>query len=248
MNFAIKSFYDIPSYKEALKWGFLRSTLYFLFLCVLFAASAFVTIYAPIRTGYSENIDGLKDALSRVKIVGGKIQAYKGPQIQIKDAHGNVYGIISETFIDATKTKGLIFSIEGTRLSMYQGSQEMSLDLSQMQYGGVENLAQTLPPWNTVRFVVMPAMTFAAALSVNFWNMLTTGMLILIIDIPRRLLRMSRCIKLAMLSSTPALALNLLYALAFGQFLPNFAILTVSAGMAYFVYVKIGKTALPERK
>ena len=131
---------------------------------------------------------------------------------------------------------------------MYQGSQEMSLDLSQMQYGGVENLAQTLPPWNTVRFVVMPAMTFAAALSVNFWNMLTTGMLILIIDIPRRLLRMSRCIKLAMLSSTPALALNLLYALAFGQFLPNFAILTVSAGMAYFVYVKIGKTALPERK
>jgi|GEM_PF-5761797 len=243
MDSPLKYFHDISAYARVLLWGWGKTALYFVFLCALFAAAALRTIYPPVQASYAENIDSLKNALSEIKIEGGKVQPYAGADIELKDAGGNVYGIISQKFLDANRTKNLVFSIEGTRLGVYQDSEEVSFDLSSFDYADAKNLAQTLPTWRVVKFCLLPSIAFAAAISVVFWNAAMLGIFMFLIDIPRRRFALGQCLKLATAALTPALAVNLAYACIFGGFLPNAAILVISGAMMFCVRAAILRKA-----
>ena len=85
MIFFTKVFYDINTYKKVLKWGVIKTCTYFFILCTILTVSLLITVYTPIKTNYVECIENVKDALSKIKIIDGKVVPLKEGSIQIKD-------------------------------------------------------------------------------------------------------------------------------------------------------------------
>lgn len=233
MPFFAKIFYDPRACKAAAGWGVLRTTAHFALLCAITGASIFATIYQPVKKAYSQNIGALAGALENVKIKDGKIAPYSGKNIEVKNAEGGVFAIISEKSIDANTAKKLAFSIESQRLSIYSPEGEISFDLGGMDFGAAENLAQTLPSWDTLAAVAVPAVSLAMAVSIMAWRAFMLGAFAFIIDIPHRRLRLANSLKLAVAASTPAAAIGLAYSLAAGRVLPEAASMAISALVLY---------------
>ncbi len=241
MKFLAKLFYDIPTYAKCLKWGKTKTIFYLLLIAFITATSAYVTIYNPIKKAYFENIGELKTQLANIKIVNGKIQPYSGNELSIKDTTGETFAIISPKVIDVHKTKNLIFSIEGKRLSIYQSGEEMSFNLDSFDFGNASNFAETIPSWNDVQFIIMPFVVFMISLSITIWHSLMLGTFAFIIDIPHKRLRTFNSIKMAIVASTPAAIIALIYALIFKQMLPDYIVMIISTAMLYFVVINLIK-------
>lgn len=234
MPFFIKTFYDMPAYAAALRWGALRALAYFMFVCALVAASAFITVYNPVKAAYEKNIAAIAGALENVKIKDGKIIPFDGAAIAVNSPEGEPVGIISKTSIDANTAKKLAFSIEGKRLTIYQPNGEISFDLGSVDFGSAENLAQALPTWGMLKWTAIPAVAFAMAVSLMSWHAFMLGTFAFIMDIPHKCLRFGNSLKLAVAASTPAALLGLGYSIASGKMLPEAATMLVSAALVYF--------------
>ncbi len=241
MKFLIKLFYDVPTYAKCLRWGIFKTLLYLLFIALITATSGYLTICEPIKKAYFENIGELKTQLANIKIENGKIQPYLGNELAIKDALGETFAIVASKAIDVHKTKNLIFSIEGKRLSIYQAGEEMSFDLGSFDFGNASNFAETLPSWNDVQFIIMPFVVFLISLSITIWHSLMLGTFAFIIDIPHKRLRAFNSIKMGILASTPAAIISLMYTLAFRQMLPDYIVMIISTAMLYFVVINLIK-------
>lgn len=234
-------FYDVESYRIAFGWGAAKCAGVFVLCCALFALAACLVVYAPVKKGFDENIGAVRSALKEVKIEKGKVVPIAGTDIEIKSPDGAVFAVVSKSPIDANKTRDLLFSIEGTRLSLYRDGSEMPFDLNSFEYGDARDLAQILPDWATVAFFVMPFVAFVSAVSVQMWHVFMLGAFAFIMDIPRGKFGMAKCLKLSLAVSVPAVCVNLAVVLGFGVMLPDVAVVAVSAVLLYFVYAALAR-------
>ncbi len=227
-----------------MKWNALKCMSMFLFLCTLLSASVFYGIYPSIKTSYDENIDNVKNALANIKIVDGKIQPLKDKSIEIKDKEGNVFAILSAKAIDINKLKNLLFTIEGQRLSIYQNGDETSFNLSNMDFGNnskFTSLANVIPSWDFIKYCILPTTIFFTSISICLWNVLMLATFAFIVDMPHRLIGFYNSIKLAITASTPAVIINLVYAIFFSKILPESAMMIITVVVLYYVIVNIIK-------
>ena len=236
--FIIKTFYDINTYKNVLKWGFVKTFSYFVFICVLFSVSILQIVSQPLKESYNANIANIKTALEKVTIENGEM---KIPQknIEIKNPSGKLIGIISNSFIDANTAKDLVFSIEKNRFSIYPNGEEMSFSLNGINFGNVKNLAEVLPTWNDIKYIILPMATLASGVSVIIWRVLMLASFAFIMDIPRRRLRFSKSVKLAIITQTPVCILAIIFAFVLDRILPDSAAMVISAIILYYAYINI---------
>lgn len=238
MKFIAKTFYSIDVYQSVLKWGFIKTSLYFIFICFLFSLSLLKIISQPVKESYNANIANVKTALQKVAIENGQIK-YPQTNIEIKNSAGKTIGIVSKDFLDANTAKNLVFSIENNRFSIYPNGEEMSFNLQGINFAPAKNLAEILPTWNDVKFVILPVATLASALSVIVWRMLMLATFAFIMDIPHRRLRFVKSLKLAIVAQTPASLLGILFAITLNRILPDSASLAISAIILYFACINI---------
>ena len=242
MIFFTKVFYDINTYKKVLKWGVIKTCTYFFILCTILTVSLLITVYTPIKTNYVECIENVKDALSKIKIIDGKVVPLKEGSIQIKDKNNKVFAIISANAIEPTKIKELLFSIEGTRFSMYQDGKELSINMNDLDFGKSEtaqSLADAIPPWSFIKFFILPATMFFTCVSISLWNIIVLGTFAFIVDMPYKQIKLLNALKLAIVASTPAIFINLIYAILFSKIMPESVIVLISAIMLYYVSINI---------
>ncbi|MBO5254475.1 MAG: DUF1189 family protein [Opitutales bacterium] len=242
MQFFIKLFYDVNTYIKILKWNAIKVASYFIFLCILLSTSITYCIYPSIKKSYDDNIVSIKDALTHIKVVDGEIQPLVNRTIEINDADGNVYAILSSKAIDIKKLKNLVFSIEGKRFSLYQNNEEMSFNLSNLYFDkSIKNLADVIPNWTSIKYFILPLTIFFTCISICLWHILMLATFAFIVDMPHRFLRFFNSIKLAVTASTPAIIINFVYSIITAKILPESIIMVISAILLYYIVINITK-------
>ena len=242
MQFFIKLFYDVNTYIKILKWNAIKVASYFIFLCILLSTSITFSIYPSIKKSYDDNIENVKDALTNIKVIDGKIQPLINRTIEVKDAQGNVFAILSSNVIDIKKLKNLVFSIEGQRFSLYQNNEEMSFNLSNLYFDkNIKNLADIIPTWASIKYFILPITIFFTSISICLWHILMLATFAFIVDMPHRFLRFFNSIKLAITASTPAVIINFVYSIITAKVLPESIMMIITAMLLYYVVINTTK-------
>lgn len=246
-----KLFFRLDAYFKALKWGALKTTATFAFLCAVFAFNTAVVLRAPIAKFYDANAETLKEALAQVKFQNGAFVLPEN-EIDIKDSTGTLYGIISKKPIDANKVKNIAFAVEGERLIFFQNGEENAFELSKIFSASPNADAQTAATKNTKTFsladfvptkaemehVYIPSLAAITAVFVVVWRIALLGAFAFLLDIPRRRLRLGKSLKLAMLATVPPSIFALCFSLAFGRLLIEPVVLILAAAIVYRVSKK----------
>lgn len=244
-------FFRLDAYFKALRWGTLKTTATFAFLCAVFAFNTALVLRAPIAEFYNANAETLKAALAQVKFQNGAF-ALPENEVDIKDSNGTVYGIISKKPIDANRVKNIVFAVEGERLIFFQNGEENAFELSKMfpqeksanTQQQAENGAKTfsladfVPTKTEMERVYIPSLSAITAGFVVVWRIALLGAFAFLLDIPRRRLRLGKSLKLAMLATVPPSVFALCFSLAFGRLLIEPVVLILAAVIVYRVSKK----------
>jgi len=217
-------------------WRF-KAAAYFLLLSAVSGLGIFLAAYAPMEQLYSETLSLSAEKLRGVKIEGGKVVTPDGKDVVLQAAGGEPFAVASQNYIDANKTRGLLFAFEKDRLTLYMpdGSETF---ISAKDLGEIPDVSVMIPPKKLLLFALLPAIAAAAALFMNSFCLAIMTPACFIFSRPSYPLSLAKSAKLALFSLTPATLIDFVSAAVFGQASIGIAYALVSGITALFLIKK----------
>ncbi len=228
--------------KAVLTWNW-KIFAVFALLSAISALGIMLGTYKPLENIYDNTIQQAIEGLKNVKIKDGKIITPNAQDISLKDADGNVFAIASQNYIDANKTKALLFALEKDRITLYMpdGSETF---FSAKEYkpiiGKNEITADTLiPEKKLLLFVFLPilSITFSLVINTMYTLMMTAATFVLSRTI-YPILTFTQCIKLAIIALAPSTIIDFVFATFLGQPILGFVYALISGGIVFYLLKK----------
>ena len=236
-----KSFWSVKAYAFAVyswKW---RMAAYFFVLSLAASVVPYLSADRMVSAVMKRDIPEIERKLAGVEIVDWRVRTPGGGDIEFKNASGVVYGVVTQNFVDATKTKGLLFSLEGDRLTLYADGNEHTLLLKTLSPDRKDfNASELLLYYAAMAKRALPAASFAVALtSVLIYALLLSLAVFILAQTRMPGLGWVRCFKLAVLSLTPAVFVDLALFVLTGIPLQPFLMGLISVFTIYRVVLKM---------
>ena len=245
-----KSFWSVPAYKSAVFYWRWKAAVYFALITAISAAAAVLILQKPADEFYTGFISPAVEAFKGVKIVGGKISTPEGKDIVVKNSSGAAYAMASQNYIDAFKTKDLLFAFENDRLSFYApDSPEIFYPLAvfEAELEG-RDITVLAPPKEFFKGVLLPVMASAITVLMNatYLAVLTMAAFIMSRTIYPKL-GFLRCAKLAMIALTPSLFADIAAMSFMSQPVAGFFYAAISCGFVFFALKGFAKADAPAK-
>ena len=233
------SFGSVEAYRRAVfvwKW---RAAAYFLLLSIISAVSAVVATHGTIESFYDTAVEPALKQLANVKIENGRVKTPGGADIEMKTRDGKVFAVATENYVDASKTKGLVFAFEGDRATFYMpdGNETFFTLKGYEQMLGKRGVDALFPPKGLLLWGIAPlACFFMFVLPMN--AMFLAIMSVAAFILSRTLypfLTFAQCMKLSLAALTPSVAVDIVSVLAFGSAAQGFVYALVSGGMVFYI-------------
>ena len=229
-----------------LQWRW-KALLYFVILSIISAIGIIITTYKPLDEIYNTTINSAIDSLKSVKIQDGKIITPDGKDVLMKTPDGSIFAIASQNYIDANKTKGLLFSLEKDRITIYMPDSSESFiqarDYQPIFQEKELNASSLIPSKEIMLTFFLPAISlgFAVFMNLMYALMMTIACFILSRTIYPTI-TFWQCVVLALIALTPSTLLDFVLATIFGQAVFGFVYALISGGIAYYLLKKFALT------
>lgn len=220
-----------------------KAIVYFIILSMISAIGVVLTAYKPIENIYDQTINNAIDILKTVKIQGGKIITPDGKDVYLKNPDGSIFAIASQNYIDANKTKGLLFALEKDRITIYMPDGTESF-VSAKDYKPIfdnkeVNASAIIPEKKIMLHFFLPIISVCFAI---FMNLMYTLMMTMACFILSRtiypILTFGQCAVLALIALTPSALLDFISAVFIGQAIFGFIYALISGGVAFYLLKK----------
>ena len=237
------SVFDCNACKIAvLQWRW-KVVFYFLLLSIISAIGISISAYKPLDEIYNTTINNAIETLKTIKIQDGKIITPDGNDVLMKNPDGSLFAIASQNYIDANKTKGLLFSLEKDRITIYMpdGSESFikAKDYQPIFKQKEINASALIPSKEVMLYFFLPIISLFFAIFMNLMYALMLTMACFILSrtmFPRLTIWQSSV--LALIALTPSTLLDFVSATIFGQAVFGFIYALISGGVAYYLLKK----------
>ena len=235
------SVFDCNACKIAvLQWRW-KVVFYFLLLSIISAIGISISAYKPLDEIYNTTINNAIETLKTIKIQDGKIITPNGNDVLMKNPDGSLFA--SQNYIDANKTKGLLFSLEKDRITIYMpdGSESFikAKDYQPIFKQKEINASALIPSKEVMLYFFLPIISLFFAIFMNLMYVLMLTMACFILSrtmFPRLTIWQSAV--LALIALTPSTLLDFVSATIFGQAVFGFIYALISGGVAYYLLKK----------
>ena len=220
-----------------------KAVLYFVILSIISAVGITLTAYKPLENIYDQTINNAIDILKTVKIQDGKIITPEGKDVYLKNPDGSIFAIASQNYVDANKTKGLLFALEKDRITIYMpdGSESFvsAKDYKPIFDNKEVNASAIIPEKKIMLNFFLPLISMCFAVFINLMYALMMTMACFILSRTMYpILTFWQCTVLALISLTPSVLLDFISAVFIGQAVFGFVYALISGGVAYYLLKK----------
>lgn len=243
---ALKSFNPPAAYADAAfnwKW---KAIAYFIFLCVIAAAAGALMSAKYVGDFYDNYAAPAMADMDKIEISTSGVKTPDGKPVELKSKSGKVFAIATPDRLDAAKVKGLLFSIEGDRISIYaSGLPEQSIPLdSAVANGETVKLSEMFPSKNAMLFAILPTLYLATAAFMNIIYILAMGLAaktLALTAMPS--LGYLKCVKIALIAITPPTLIDLLVMAVAGTPMPGIIFATITGVLVWLAVRAMSKNA-----
>lgn len=242
------SFGNTDAYKNAVfgwKW---KSVLYFFLLSLLSSASAMLATHRVLGEFYDGSIAPALELLKGVKVENGRVKTPDGADVELRGRDGKVFAVASQNYVDAVKTKDLMFAFERDRVSFYLpdgGETFFSLAGYDKLLDG-RGVDAMLPSKNTLLYIIAPlACLFLFVIPTNaVFVSLTTIAAFVLSRTVYPILTFWQSARLALCALTPSIVVDIVSVSAFGNPVNGFVYALISGGMVFYVLKSFARSAV----
>ena len=184
--------------------------------------------------------------MDKIEISTSGVKTPDGKPVELKSKSGKVFAIATPDRLDAAKVKGLLFSIEGDRISIYaSGLPEQSIPLdSAVANGETVKLSEMFPSKNAMLFAILPTLYLATAAFMNIIYILAMGLAaktLALTAMPS--LGYLKCVKIALIAITPPTLIDLLVMAVAGTPMPGIIFATITGVLVWLAVRAMSKNA-----
>ncbi len=248
---ALFSFFRPETCKEAvLNWRW-NSIIFFAWLSATSAIGVIIGAREPLEKIYDDTMSRARDTLKTIKIQDGKIITPDGKDVFFKSPDGSIFGVASQNYIDANKTKGLIFALEKDRITLYTpngGETFFSAKDYKPIIGDSPTTADSLiPPKDIMMSVFLPTLAIVFAISMNLmYALMMTAACYILSRTIYPMLTFWQSAKLAIIALAPSTIIDFLSVTLLGQATLGFVYALISGGVAFYLLKKFALSETPK--
>ncbi len=234
-----ESFWSVAAFKRAAydwKW---KGILYFLLLCAVSSVGATFVAFGQLRAFYKSDLLPALESLQGVSIKDGILVVPQGEQIDLKNASGEVFGVVTPGHLDANAAKGLVFSAEKDRISFYMPDGGESFLPLEMLKEISQSYGDGGMPLDTLMRSAMDAAVFIAPPAIFLTSILLNGIYAAIMSAAAFIISRSvvpslgywKCARMGLVSLTPPVLIDAVCASVFGVSIPGFVYALISCAL-----------------
>lgn len=238
-----KSFGDVQTYRiAAFEWKW-KTLLYFVLLSLLTTLVTGAFALKQMKQFYADIAPKIEKSIVGVKIEDWKIVTPDGRDVELKTPDGKVVALVTQNYVDATKTSSLFCALEKDRLSFYMGETEIPILLKELMPNTPNFSASDLIPERPDFLeAIVFSLLFVVSLVVNATYLIILSLATFILSMTRAPnLGFIRCVKIASVALTPAIWLDIITLWIFGAPFPAFIAALLSTYIVFRVLPELDK-------